>query len=85
MPEKLEGATMICQSCGEKLVCRMSAYKHPYSNKLQWQNFDGTAHYKYDGGKFSCTGVDTKSKELKYALKEQEEFLKEAELSKGEQ
>jgi hypothetical protein len=83
--EKKEGATMTCQGCGERLVCRMSNYKHPYANKLQWQNQDGTAHYKFDGGKFSCTGVDQKSKQLKQALIEQDEFLKEAELSKGEQ
>ena len=76
---------MVCHQCGEKLVCRMSNYKHPYTNKLQWQNQDGSAHYKYDGGKFTCTGKDIESKLLKKALQEQEEFMKEAELSKGEQ
>ena len=74
---------MTCQQCGDKLFCRMSNYKHPYTNKLQWQNQDGTAHYKYDGGKFTCTGVDKKSKELKRALAQQDEFMKEADLSKG--
>ena len=44
-----------------------------------------TAHYKYDGGKFTCTGKDKESKLLKKALSEQEEFMKESELSKGEQ
>ncbi|MFB5597644.1 MAG: hypothetical protein ACE5RJ_01320 [Nitrosopumilaceae archaeon] len=83
MVEKREGATMICHQCGDKLFCRMSNYKHPYTNKLQWQNQDGTAHFKYDGGKFTCTGVDKKSKELKKALAEQDEFMKEADLSKG--
>jgi len=81
--EKREGATMTCHQCGEKLFCRMSNYLHPYTNKLQWQNQDGTAHYKYDSGKFTCTGVDKKSKELKKALAEQDKFMKEAELSKG--
>lgn len=74
---------MTCHQCGEKLFCRMSNYKHPYKNKLQWQNQDGTAHYKYDGGKFTCTGVDKKSKDLKKALAQQDEFMKEADLSKG--
>ena len=84
MIEKRDGATMICNQCGMKLVCRMSHYKHPYTNKLQWQNSDGTAHYKYDGGKFTCTGQDKESKQLKKALLEQDELMKEAELSKGE-
>ena len=74
---------MTCHQCGEKLFCRMSNYLHPYTNKLQWQNQDGTAHYKYDSGKFTCTGVDKKSKELKKALAEQDKFMKEAKLSKG--
>ena len=84
MTEKREGATMECRQCGVKLICRMSTYKHPYTNKLQWQNSDGTAHYKYDDGKFACTGQDQESKQLKKALQEQEELVKEAELSKGE-
>ncbi len=81
--EKKEGATMTCGQCGAKLVCRMSTYKHPYTNKLQWQNQDGTAHYKYNGGKFTCTGQDEESKQLKKALREQDELMKEAELSKS--
>jgi len=76
---------MTCHQCGENLTCRMSNYKHPYTNKLQWQNQDGTAHFKYDGGKFSCTGTTKKANELKKALQEQEEFIREAKLSKGEQ
>ena len=85
MVEKKEGATMICHQCEQKLVCRMSAYKHPYTNKLQWQNSDGSAHYKYDGRNFTCTGTEKEAKELKKALREQDEFLKEADLSRGEQ
>jgi len=81
--EKREGATMTCYQCGEKLVCRMSTYMHPYTNKLQWQNLDGTAHYKYDSGKFTCTGTDEKSRQLKKALQQQDEFMREAKLSKG--
>ena len=75
---------MVCSSCGEKLTCRMSNYKS-YPNKLQWQNQDGTSHYKYDNGKFSCNLQTKESKQLKQALKEQDEFIKESELSKGEQ
>lgn len=85
MAEKQEGATMVCSSCGEKLTCRMSNYKPPYTNKLQWQNQDGSAHYKYDDGKFTCNTQAKESKQLKQALREQDELLKEAELSKGEQ
>ena len=84
MTEKREGTTMECRRCGAKLICRMSNYKHPYTNKLQWQNSDGTAHYKYDGDKLICTGQEQESKQLKKALQEQEELMKEAELSKGE-
>ena len=83
--EKKEGATMICTQCGAKLVCGMSKYPHPYKNKLQWQNSDGSAHYKYDSGKFSCTGKEKESKELKRAMQEQDEMMREAELSSGEQ
>ena len=63
----------------------MSAYRHPYTNKLQWQNQDGSAHYKYDGGTFTCTGKDRESKRLKEALQEQDAFMREAELSRGRQ
>ena len=76
---------MTCSQCGQKLICRMSNYMHPYTNKLQWQNQDGTAHFKFDSGKFTCSGTDKKSKELKKALTDQEDFMKEAALSKGEQ
>ena len=85
MVEKIEGTTMTCHQCGEKLICRMSNYKPPYKNKLQWQNQDGTAHYKFDGKKFTCSGTGKEEKEIKKALREQDEFLKEADLSKGEQ
>lgn len=83
--EKREGATMVCSRCGEKLVCGMSNYRHPYANKLQWQNPDGSAHYKYDGGTFTCTGKDRESRLLKKALQEQDDLMGEAELSRGKQ
>lgn len=52
--EKKEGAKMTCGKCGIELVCHMSEYDG-FENKLQWQNSDGTAHYKWTGpGKFDC-------------------------------
>jgi len=81
--EKKEGATMVCSACGANLTCRMSSYKHPYTNKLQWQNSDGSAHYSYNGGKFTCTGTKKEKEILTKALQEQDEMLREAELSIG--
>ncbi len=81
--EKREGAAMVCHKCGERLVCRMSRYMHPYANKLQWQNQDGSAHYRYDGGAFTCTGKDRESKRLSRAIREQDDLMREAELSRG--
>jgi len=71
--EKKEGATMTCQNCKTELVCHMSTYEGDFQNKLQWQNPDGSAHYKWNGvddkgnAKFKCmlpetdTMVDKKS------------------------
>lgn len=74
---------MICRHCGAELTCGMSNYMHPYTNKLQWQNSDGSAHYKYDGGIFTCTGQVQESKRLKKALQEQDDMMREAEFSQG--
>ena len=84
MVEKKEGATMVCSACGATLVCRMSNYRHLYKNKLQWQNSDGSAHYSYNGGKFTCTGTKQEKKNLTKALQEQDEMIRESELSKGD-
>lgn len=55
MVEKKEGATMSCKNCDAKLICRMRDYGGDYKPTLQWQNFDGTAHYKTSDGKnFTC-------------------------------
>lgn len=81
MTEKKEGAMMKCSKCGLTLTCRMSNYAYPYQNKLQWQNDDGSAHYKFASGKISCTG----EKWIRKALMEQDQMLKDAELSKGKQ
>lgn len=49
MVEKKEGATNICNACGETTVCRMTTYKD-FPNKLQWQNHGDTkAHYTAKG------------------------------------
>ena len=83
MAEKKEGATMVCSACGATLTCKMSNYKRPYFNKLQWQNSDGSVHYSYNESKFTCTGTMQEKKSLTKALQEQDEMIREAELSKG--
>ena len=55
MVEKKEGATMSCKNCDSDLICRLRDYGGDYKPTLQWQNFDGTAHYKTtDGKNFNC-------------------------------
>ena len=55
MVEKKEGATMSCKNCDTDLICRLRDYGGDYKPTLQWQNFDGTAHYKTSDGKnFTC-------------------------------
>ena len=55
MVEKKEGATMACKNCDTDLICRLKEYGGDYKPALQWQNFDGTAHYKTkDGKNFNC-------------------------------
>jgi len=59
MPQKKEGATMECQNCGADLICRKKDYGGGYEPTLQWQNFDGTAHYSTkDGKNFTCSIPD---------------------------
>ncbi len=71
MVEKIEGATMTCQECKTDLVCHMSTYSGSYQNKLQWQNPDGSAHYKWSGtdkegnAKFKCMLPETEPSETK--------------------
>lgn len=55
MVEKVEDAEMTCKACGSDLICHMSKYEGGFENHLQWQNQDGTAHYKWkSSGKFDC-------------------------------
>jgi len=64
MVDKTEGAKMTCLNCQTELVCHMSSYGGDFQDKLQWQNTDGTAHYKFAGKdednktKFKCVMPD---------------------------
>lgn len=59
MVTKKEGATMTCKNCDTSLICRMKDYGGNFAATLQWQNFDGTAHYKTSDGKdFTCNIPD---------------------------
>ncbi len=55
---------MICKNCDSELTCRLRDYGGDYKPTLQWQNEDGTAHYKTNDGKnFSCNILDDDQKE----------------------
>lgn len=55
MVEKKEGGTMTCKNCDTELICRKKDYGGDYKPVLQWQNFDGKAHYATKDGKdFTC-------------------------------
>ena len=46
---------MTCGQCGTNLACRMKDYGGNFAPTLQWQNFDGSAHYKTSDGKnYTC-------------------------------
>lgn len=46
---------MTCKKCDTDLICRLRDYGGDYNPTLQWQNFDGSAHYKTkDGRNFTC-------------------------------
>lgn len=50
---------MTCTQCGSDLICRLKDYGGNFTPSLQWQNYDGKAHYKTtDGKKFSCNIPD---------------------------
>ena len=52
---KKEGAIMTCKQCGTDLICQTKDYGGNYPPALQWQNNDGTAHYKTEDGKnYKC-------------------------------
>lgn len=59
MVTKKEGATMTCRNCDTDLICRTKDYGGDYKPTLQWQNFDGAAHYNTkDGKNFTCNVPD---------------------------
>lgn len=59
MVTKKEGATMTCTSCDTDLICRLKDYGGKFTPSLQWQNHDGSAHYKTsDGRNFTCNIPD---------------------------
>jgi len=66
MVEKIDGAKMKCRSCGTDLICRKKEYSGNFAAALQWQNHDGSAHYKTkDGKNFECNvPEDNESKEV---------------------
>ena len=68
---KKEGATMTCQQCDTDLICRLKDYGGNYEPSLQWQNFDGSAHYKTkDGKNFVCNvPEDDESEQTKITTK----------------
>ena len=76
MVEKKEGATMSCQNCGTELVCHMSSYKGDFQNKLQWQNQDGTAHYKFNGSEYSCNIPESNPQTNDEFLNQKQEQIK---------
>ena len=56
---KKEGATQTCGKCGTDLICRLKEYGGNFAPTLQWQNYDGAAHFKTNDGKnYSCNVPD---------------------------
>jgi len=52
---KKEGATQTCGKCGTDIICRLKDYGGNFAPTLQWQNYNGTAHFKTpDGKNYSC-------------------------------
>ena len=46
--EKKDGNIEQCPNCHKKIYCRMTKGSEKYPSKLQWQNENGKAHYKFD-------------------------------------
>ena len=52
---KKEGATQTCGKCETELICRLKDYGGNFAPTLQWQNFDGSPHFKTSDGKtYAC-------------------------------
>ena len=56
---KKEGTTQTCGKCGTELICRLKEYGGNFAPTLQWQNYDGAAHFKTTDGKtYVCNVPD---------------------------
>ncbi|MCZ6581621.1 MAG: hypothetical protein O6761_00395 [Thaumarchaeota archaeon] len=61
---KKEGATQTCGKCGTDLICRLKDYGGNFAPTLQWQNYDGTPHFKTNDGKtYACNVPDKEETE----------------------
>ena len=61
---KKEGATQTCGICATDLICRLKEYGGNFAPTLQWQNYDGTPHFKTSDGKtYACNVPDTEETE----------------------
>ena len=61
---KKEGTTQTCGKCGTDLICRMKEYGGNFAPTLQWQNYDGAAHFKTTDGKtYACNVPDKEETE----------------------
>lgn len=50
---------MTCKNCDTDLICRLKDYGGDFKPTLQWQNYDGGAHYSTKDGKtFTCNIPD---------------------------
>lgn len=58
MVEKKLGAKIECLNCGNELTCGWSPESANFKSKLQWQNANGKAHYKFEHGAYLCIGED---------------------------
>jgi hypothetical protein len=56
-PPKTEGSTGPCWKCGQQMVC-VKTGNYQGEDKFQWQNLDGSGHYKKIGAgdkDFACS------------------------------
>ncbi len=61
---KKEGATQTCGKCETDIICRLKEYGGNFAPTLQWQNYDGAAHFKTtDGKNYSCNVPDDEEQE----------------------
>lgn len=93
MVEKKEGAIMDCLNCGNELTCGWSKPSDTFKQKLQWQNKNGKAHYKYENGEYLCIDengevietMKTRQKLDSKTREAQDSMMEEQALSRGPQ